>query len=404
MDRESSRYGWYVLMKPIPYGRQSISSEDIDAVLDVLRSDYLTQGPLVPEFERAVAAYCGSRYAIAVNSATSALHLACLALGVKSGDIVWTSPVTFVASANCAIYCGASVDFIDIDFHTYNISIKALSEKLRLAEKQGKLPKVLVAVHFSGQSCEMAEIKGLGEKYGFKIIEDASHAIGGRYKDNLIGGCQYSDITVFSFHPVKIITTGEGGILTTNDMNLADKISLYRSHGITNAESNMALESEDEIWNYQQIDLGFNYRMTDLQAALGLSQLKKIDEFVNKRHQLAACYDEKLANLPITIPYQIDDAYSSYHLYVIRFKFDEFNKAKSQREIYQEFKKVGVLANLHYIPVYRQPYYKRMGFSKGYCPEAELYFKEALTIPLYPDLTKSQQNYVINQLERIICE
>lgn len=376
----------------IPYGRQDINDADIQAVVDVLRSDFLTQGPAIPAFEKIVAHYCGAEHAVAVNSATSALHLACLALEVGAGDIVWASPITFVASANCALYCGATVDFVDIDPNSYNLSVERLSEKLQQAEKGGKLPKVVIAVHLCGQPCDMAAIHSLSERYGFKIIEDASHAIGGKYRGESIGNCRYSDITVFSFHPVKIVTTGEGGMALTSNPALAKKMRLLRSHGISSALEDMHPRPEDEIWNYQQIDLGFNYRMTDIQAALGLSQMQRLDEFVAKRQAIARRYDQLLADLPLTTPWQHPDGYSSCHLYVIRLQLDKIDR--THRQVYQAMHAQGILVNLHYIPVYRQPYYEKMGFKKGYCPEAEQYFLEAISIPLYPGLTEAQQEQV----------
>ena len=380
----------------IPYGRQDINEADIDAVVAVLRSDYLTQGAVVPAFEETVASYCAVQHAVAVNSATSALHIACLALGVGKGDVVWTTPITFVASANCALYCGATVDFVDIDPKTYNLSVDRLSEKLAAAKKSGNLPKVVIPVHLCGQACDMASIHALGQQYGFKIIEDASHAISGRFKGEPIGNCRYSDITVFSFHPVKIITSGEGGMALTNDPLLAHRLRLLRSHGITSDAAHMESRPAEEIWNYQQISLGFNYRMTDIHAALGLSQMKRIEEFVVRRHIIANRYDEVLSNLPIITPWQHPDSYSSYHLYVIRLKFDEFGG--SQRQVYERLRSAGILVNLHYIPVYRQPYYEQMGFAVGYCPEAERFYSEVISIPMYPGLTSSDQDCVIGAL------
>jgi len=380
-------------MSTIPYGRQDINQADIDAVVAVLRSDFLTQGPAVPAFEKAVAEYCGAQHAVAVNSATSALHISCLALGVGKGDSVWTTPITFVASANCALYCGAMVDFVDIDPRTYNLSVERLAEKLALAEKTGNLPKVVIPVHLCGQSCDMEGIHALSQQYGFKIIEDASHAIGGKYKDEPIGNSRHSDITVFSFHPVKIITTGEGGMALTNDAALAKQLCLLRSHGISSAVADMQPRPAAEIWNYQQIDLGFNYRMTDIQAALGLSQLQRIDEFVTKRHAIAKRYDQLLSALPVLTPWQHADGYSGYHLYVIRLKLDEINK--TQRQVYDALRGREILVNLHYIPVYRQPYYEQMGFSAGYCKQAEQYYSEAISIPMYPGLTEGQQDKVV---------
>lgn len=393
----------------IPYGRQNIIQADIDAVTEVLRSDFLTQGPAVPKFEQAIAAYCGASQAVASNSATSALHIAYLALGLGSGDWLWTSPITFVASANCALYCGAKVDFVDIDPLTYNLSLKCLAEKLALAEKVGKLPKIVVPVHFCGQSCDMAGIYQLSRRYGFKIVEDASHAVGGRYRGGQaesgdfepIGNCRYSDITIFSFHPVKIITTAEGGMALTNESTLADRMRRYRSHGITNDPVNMLARPEDEIWNYQQTDLGYNYRMTDIQAALGLSQLVRLDNLVAKRHDIAQRYDESLAHLPLSTPWQHPDCYSSYHLYPVRLNLPLGDL--TQREIYGRLQTAGIGVNLHYIPVYRQPYYEAMGFEPDHCPEAELYFREALSIPLYPTLSEADQDKVIRALHEVLA-
>ena len=387
-------------MTKIPYGRQDINKSDIDAVVAVLRSDFLTQGPAVPAFEEAVANYCGAQQAVAVNSATSALHIACLALGVGKGDIVWTTPITFVASANCAIYCGASIDFVDIDPRTYNLSVESLAEKLVLAEAIGKLPKVVIPVHLCGQPCDMASIHALGQRYGFKVVEDASHAIGGKYKNEPIGNCRYSDITVFSFHPVKIITAGEGGMAVTNDTTLAKNMRLLRSHGITDRRTYMHPHPPQEIWNYQQITLGFNYRMTDIQAALGLSQMQRIDDFVGNRHVIATRYDQMLSSLPVITPWQHEDSYSGYHLYVIRL---QCGKAKvTQKQVYESLRNDGILVNLHYIPVYRQPYYEQMGFSVGYCSQAEQYYSEAISIPMYPGLKEEQQNQVVANIHEAL--
>jgi UDP-4-amino-4,6-dideoxy-N-acetyl-beta-L-altrosamine transaminase len=388
-------------MSIIPYGRQDINQDDIEAVVAVLRSDFLTQGPAVPAFEKAVANYCDAQYAVAVNSATSALHIACLALGVGKGDIVWTTPITFVASANCALYCGATIDFVDIDPLTYNISVERLAEKLATAEKAGKLPKVVIPVHLCGQSCDMAGIYDLSQQYGFKIIEDASHAIGGKYKGDPIGNCRYSDIVVFSFHPVKIITTGEGGMVVTNDATLAKHMRLFRSHGISAMAEDMHPRASQEIWNYQQIDLGFNYRMTDIQAALGSSQMARLDSFVEKRHRIAERYDNELARLPIRTPWQHPDSYSAYHLYPICIEQKE--GAATQRQVYDAMQVAGVNVNLHYIPVYRQPYYEKMGFKTGYCSEAEQYYQQALSIPMYPTLTDMEQAKVIRVLHEILA-
>lgn len=383
-------------MSTIPYGHQDISESDIRAVVEVLRSDFLTQGPAVPAFEKSVADYCGAKHAVAVNSATSALHIACLALGVKSGDVVWTTPITFVASANCALYCGATVDFVDIDPRTYNLGVEALAGKLAQAQATGKLPKVVIPVHLCGQPCDMERIHVLGQQYGFKIIEDASHAIGGKYRGESIGNCRYSDITVFSFHPVKIITTGEGGMALTNDTPLAKRMQLLRSHGITSDVADMIPQASEELWFYQQIALGFNYRMTDIHAALGLSQMQRLVEFVDKRHAIADRYDRMLVDLPVITPWQHPDSYSGFHLYVIRLNLAE--AGKTQREVFEVLRAAGILVNLHYIPVYRQPYYEQLGFKSGYCPEAEYYYAEAISIPMYPALTEAQQDRVVAAL------
>lgn len=384
----------------IPYGRQDINQADIEAVVDVLRSDFLTQGPVVPAFEKAVANYTGAQHAVAVNSATSALHIACLALGVGKGDKVWTTPITFVASANCALYCGAEVDFVDIDPCTYNLSVDRLAEKLAEADKTGSLPKVVIPVHLCGQPCDMAGIYALSQQYGFKIIEDASHAIGGRYKGEPIGNCRYSDITVFSFHPVKIITSGEGGMALTNDAQLAKRMQLLRSHGITSDAAEMHPRAQEELWNYQQIGLGFNYRMTDIHAALGLSQMQRLNEFVAKRHTIAKRYDQKLSNLPVLAPWQHPDNYSGYHLYVIRLKLGAINK--THRQVYEALRAAGILVNLHYIPVYRQPHYEQMGFKAGYCQQAEQYYSEVISLPMYPGLTDAEQDRVVAALNEAI--
>jgi UDP-4-amino-4,6-dideoxy-N-acetyl-beta-L-altrosamine transaminase len=379
----------------IPYGRQDISQTDIDAVVDVLRSDWITQGPKIHSFEQVVADYCGSQYAVAVCNATAALHLACMAVGLGTGDRLWTSPNTFVASANCGLYCGAKVDFVDIDPKTYNISIDALRTKLELAEKNGNLPKVLIPVHFAGQSCEMAAIADLAKQYGFYVIEDAAHALGGEYKGQKIGSCSYSDITVFSFHPVKIITTGEGGMVLTNNQALFEKVSLLRTHGITREPDKM-YEPSQGAWYYQQITLGYNYRMTDIQAALGLSQMQRLDSFISQRHELAKAYNENLRNLPLQLPWQHPDSYSAWHLYVIRL-----NK---RRQVFESLREAGIGVNVHYIPVHTQPYYQHKGFKLGDFPEAEKYYDEAISLPIYPLLTKIQQKKIITDLKKALGE
>ena len=383
----------------IPYGRQDITQSDIDAVTAVLNSNYLTQGPAVPKFEKVVSAHVNAKYAVATNSATSALHIACLALGLGKGDWLWTSPITFVASANCGLYCDAQVDFVDIDLKTYNMSVDCLTEKLELAEKAGKLPKIVVPVHMCGQSCDMEAIHALSQRYGFKIIEDASHAIGGKYKNRFIGGCHYSDITVFSFHPVKIVTTGEGGMALTNNKRLANKMELLRSHGVTRDKNQMTKESEGP-WCYQQIELGFNYRMTDIQAALGVSQVERLDQYVSHRHELAKRYNQLLSDFPITLPYQHPDTYSAYHLYVIRLHLDEITG--THRLVFEDLRQQGIGVNLHYIPVYTHPYYQGIGIEYGHLPEAEKYYDEAISIPMYPTLTDDDQIKVVGSLRKAI--
>lgn len=384
----------------IPYGRQDITQTDIDAVVGVLQSDSLTQGPMVPRFENAVAQHVGARHALAVNSATSALHIACLALDLGPGDWLWTTPITFVASANCGLYCGAQVGFVDIDPRTYNLCPQALAHKLEKAERDGKLPKVVVAVHLCGQPCDMQAIHELAQRYGFKIIEDASHAIGGKYRGEFIGNCRYSDITVFSFHPVKIITTAEGGMALTNDAGLAGKMALLRSHGITRDPAQMTHEA-DGPWYYQQIDLGFNYRMTELQAALGVTQVERLDHYVARRHQLAQRYDELLAGLPVTTPWQHPDSYSGLHLYVIRLQLEKI--AKTHRQVFESLREQGVGVNLHYIPVHTQPYYQHMGFRIGDFPQAEQYYREAISLPMFPTMSEEQQDEVAAALCKAVA-
>ena len=399
----------------IPYGRQDISPADIDAVVEVLRSDFLTQGPTVPLFEQAVAQYCGVQHGVAVNSATSALHIACLALDLGPGDWLWTTPNTFVASANAALYCGAKVDFVDIDPRTYNMSVVRLKEKLEQAEKEGRPPKIVMPVHFAGQPCDMPAIHALSQQYGFKIIEDASHAIGASYTPVIarsseaatrqsttikVGSCTHSNITVFSFHPVKIITTGEGGMAMTNDAELANRLRRLRTHGITNDKALMQPRPDNEIWNYQQIELGFNYRMADIQAALGLSQMQRLDEFVKRRHEIAKRYDVEFRSSPITTPHQALGTYSSYHLYPIRVS--EAESGKTQRQVYDALWQNGVAANLHYIPVHRQPYYESLGFKAGDFPEAERFHREVISLPMYPTLAKDSQARVLDCLRNLL--
>lgn len=383
----------------IPYGRHWIDDDDIKAVVEVLKSDWLTQGPAIEQFEHAIAEYCGVRYAVAVSSGTAALHIACLAAGLGKGDILWTSPNTFVASANCALYCGARPDFVDIDPHTYNMSINALEARLSESEKKGRLPKIVIPVHFAGQSCEMEKIQWLSKKYGFTVIEDACHAIGGSYKGSKIGSCTFSDMAVFSFHPVKIITTGEGGMILTNNNDLYQKLILLRTHGITRDSAFMEGESEGD-WYYQQIELGMNYRITDIQTALGLSQFRRIDKFVTRRHELAERYNKTLSDLPLVLPWQHPDTYSAIHLYVVRLKLNKLKKTRKMIFDLLRQKRIGV--NVHYIPVHTQPYYKNRGFLLGDFPEAERYYNESLTIPLYPAMTDEDHEHVVSTLKGVL--
>lgn len=382
----------------IYYGHQHITEKDIQTVEKVLHSDWLTQGPAIEAFEKKVANYCGAKYAVAVTNATSALHIACKAAGLGEGDVLWTSPITFTASANCGRYCGADVDFVDIDDKTYNMSVAELRHKLEAAVKK---PKVVIPVHLAGQSCDMEAIKALADEYGFKIIEDASHATGADYKNTKVGSCCYSDMTVFSFHPVKIVTTGEGGIVLTNNKELYEKLKLYRSHGITR-DSDLMTQEADGPWYYQQMELGFNYRMTDIQAALGCSQMDSLDEFVARRRYLIKRYNDKLKNLPLRTPYQDEATNPSWHIYIIRV---DFTKVKlSKKEIFARMRDRGIVLNLHYIPVHTQPYYQKLGFQKGDFPVSEKYYEEAITLPLYYDLTDEQQDEVVEALKEVLAE
>lgn len=379
----------------IPYGKHNISEEDINSVIDILKSNFLTQGPVVPEFEKGIAKYCGVKYSIAVNSATSALHLACLALGVKKGDWVWTSPISFVASANCAVYCGANIDFVDIDQNTYTMSVSCLEYKLNQAKLNNCLPKVIIPVHLCGQSCDMSSIYNLSKKFGFKIIEDASHAIGGKYKNEPIGNCKYSDITVFSFHPVKIITCGEGGMAVTNDESYYSIMQRLRSHGITRDPNEMT-HPPDGPWYYQQIDIGYNYRLTDIQAALGLSQLKRLDEFVARRHEIASRYNELLKDLDLILPKQSEDCHSSYHLYVIRVKK---GKKIDRKELFERLRVNGIMVNIHYIPIYHHPFYQKFKYNTNDFPESESYYSEAISIPIYFGLQNDEIEYIVDKIK-----
>jgi UDP-4-amino-4,6-dideoxy-N-acetyl-beta-L-altrosamine transaminase len=375
-------------MSFIPYGRQDINAADVAAVVEILQSDWLTQGPAIERFESAIAGYCGAAHGVAVNSATSALHIACLALGLGPGKRLWTSPNTFVASANCALYCGADVDFVDIEFDTGNMSVAALAEKLQQAEARGGLPDILVPVHFAGQPCDMPGIRALADRYGFRIIEDASHAIGACYGDERVGCGKYADITVFSFHPVKIITTAEGGMALTNSADLAAAMRRLRSHGITREAAEMVGPSEG-AWYYQQVELGFNYRMTDLQAALGASQLRRLDEFVARRTQLAARYDRLLADLPIGRPVLRPPMTSAWHLYAVHVPDG------ARRRVFDAMRAAGIGVNVHYIPVHLQPYYRKRGFKPGDFPAAERHYAAAISLPLFPGLSEADQDHVV---------
>ena len=383
----------------IPYGRQDITDSDIAEVEKVLRSDFLTQGPLVPLFEKTVAEFCGSSYAIAVNSATSALHIACLSLNLGEGDILWTSPNSFVASANCGLYCGAQVDFVDINLKTYNLCVEELERKLIKAKKDNKLPKILVTVHFAGQPCDMRKIYDLSKEYGFVIIEDASHAIGATFQEKFVGCCQYSDITIFSFHPVKIITTAEGGMATTNSKKLADKMNLYRTHGITR-DKDLMKKRNGEAWYYEQVTLGLNYRMTELQAALGVSQMKRLDKFILSRKKLKKRYDELLKDLPIIKPFQDTDRSSALHLYPIQIDLEGVKKSRLQ--IFNDLRDNGIGVHVHYIPIHTHPYYLQLGFKEGDFPNSEHYYSRALSLPLFHSMSLEQQDQVCNILEKVI--
>lgn len=384
----------------LPYGRQSINQADIDAVVAVLQSDWLTQGPMIEQFERAIADYCGVKYAVAVSNATAALHLACLAISLGSGDRLWTSPNTFVASANCARYCLADVDFVDIDPRTYNLSILALEQKLIQAAQSNTLPKVILPVHFAGQSCNMESIAALAKTHGIYVIEDASHALGGSYHGHKVGACKFSDMAIFSFHPVKMITTGEGGMIVTDRLDLYQKLKQLRSHGIVQDPSLMAKKNPNP-WDYEQQTLGFNYRLTDIQAALGLSQLQRLDQFVTRRQALSNRYQDKLQDLPIQQPIALSSTQSSHHLYVIRLKLDKIDRSK--QEIFTMLRERGIGVQIHYIPVHTQPYYRELGFDWGDFPEAESYYQEAISLPIHYDLSDEEQSYIIQTLKEVIA-
>ncbi|MDF0532936.1 UDP-4-amino-4,6-dideoxy-N-acetyl-beta-L-altrosamine transaminase [Shewanella sp. A32] len=381
----------------IPYGRQAINQTDIDAVIEVLKSDYLTQGPQVPAFERAVCNYTGVEYAVAVSNATAALHIACLALGVGPNDCVWTSPITFLASANCALYCGATVDFVDVDPATGNMSANSLAEKLADAKQKGCLPKVIIPVHLAGHSCDMQRIAELAYAYGVKVIEDASHGIGGSYGGSKLGCCRYSDITVFSFHPVKIITTAEGGMATTKDAALAEKMALLRAHGVVRDKALLTRPDEGD-WYYEQQLLGFNYRMTELQAALGCSQMRRIDEFVDRRNQLAERYQQQLHTLPLAIVSPLNDSYSARHLYIVRLP------SEKRKAVFDNMRQLDIQVHVHYFPVHLQPYYQSLGFKLGDYPNAEQFYSEILTLPLFPGLKDDNIDFICNNLSALLSD
>ena len=386
-------------MNYIPYGHQDIDDNDINAVVRILKSDWLTQGPVIEEFEKAVADYCGAKYAVSVSSGTAALHIAMLAADLGTGDELWTSPNTFVASANCGLYCGANVDFVDIERKTFNMSTSCLEEKIKSAVKKNKLPKVIIPVHFAGQSCNMEKISEIAKKHNILLVEDGSHAIGGSYKEDKIGSCRYSDMTVFSFHPVKNITTGEGGMVLTNRKELYEKLKLFREHGITKTPS-LIDDNEQGTWYYQQIVLGYNYRMTDIQAALGKSQLKRIDEFISRRRTIVDIYNEKLKNLGLGLPQEDINNNSAWHLYVIQLDLQK--EGIDRRFVFNAMRKAGIGVNVHYIPVHTQPVYQKLGFKKGDYPEAEKYYEQAISLPIYPGLKKEQQDYVIETLYKLL--
>ncbi len=386
-------------MNSIPYSTQSIDKKDIKSVLNVLNSKFLTQGPLVEEFENKISTYCGSKYGVAVNSGTSALHVACMALGFKKGDILWTSPISFVASSNCALYCGGKVDFVDIDPKTYCMCPKKLEEKLIEAKKNNKLPKIVVPVHHTGQSCNMSKIYSLSKKFDFKIIEDASHALGGSFKNHKVGSCKYSDVTVLSFHPVKIITTAEGGMACTNSKKISTKMRLLRTHGITKNISEMQKKGEGP-WYYEQILLGYNYRMNDIEAALGVSQFRKIDKFVKERRKISVRYNKLLKSLPVITPFELKESYSTYHLYIILLKLNVTHS--SHIKVFNNLRDKGIGINLHYIPIHTHPYYKKLGFKQGQFPNAETFYKSAISLPVYPGLTKKAQDKVVQILRKAL--
>lgn len=379
----------------IPYGRQTISEDDIAAVADVLRSDLITQGPMSDAFEVAVAEYCGAKHAVAVANGTAALHLAVMSMGLGRGGLLWTTPITFVASANCARFVGADVDFVDIDPDTLNISVETLSDKLEAAEKAGRLPDVVVPVHFAGASCDMARIRELADRFSFRVLEDGAHGVGGRYRGDPVGGCRYSDATTFSFHPVKIVTTGEGGLVLTNDDQLADQARLLHTHGVTRDVTKMR-GAPDGPWYYQQVALGYNFRITDIQAALGVSQMRRLNEFVARRNEIAAAYLDAFSDLPVRCQTVPSDVLSSYHLFVIELKQHD------RSEVYDRLRDLGVGSAVHYIPVHLQPYYRDLGFNPGDFPRAEAYYRNAITLPLYPAMTDADRDTVVAAVRQVL--
>lgn len=380
----------------IPYGKHHIDDADIKAVVDVLQNQFLTQGQMGPKFEQALCDYLDVSHCVAVNSGTSALHIACLAAGVQSGDIVWTSPNSFAASANCARYCGADIDFVDIDPDTRNLCIQALGHKLEQAEKAGTLPKVVVVVHFSGLSCDMQQIRALTQKHGILVIEDVAHALGGEYNQQKIGSCQFSDMSILSFHPVKAITTGEGGAVTTNDSELAKRLNLFAKHGITRHDLLEPEAHQDEGWYYEQQHLGYNYRLSDLHAVLGLTQLKKLDDFIAQRQLQAERYSQLLEGLPVKRPMMPTDSKSAWHIYVIELE------NHCRKTVFNQLVEKGVGVNVHYIPIHTHPYYQSLGFKWGDFPQAENYYKMALTLPLFPSLSENEQAFVVRCLKEVL--
>lgn len=379
----------------IPYGKHLVDEDDIDAVVEVLRNQFLTQGQVVPQFEKALCDYTGAKHCVAVNSATSGLHVACLAAGVGQGDLVWTVPNSFVASANCALYCGAQVDFVDINPSTRNIDLDALDNKLQAAAEQNRLPKVLIVVHFSGLSCDMQRIQALTQAYSVILIEDAAHGLGGSHRGAKIGSCVHSDMAVLSFHPVKSITSAEGGAVLTNQSQLLQKMQLFAKHGVTK-DAALYLGESHGPWYYQQLELGYNYRLSDMQAALGLSQLTKLDSFIQRRAEIAKVYDQALAHLPLKLPLVEPESQSAWHLYMVELT------QHNRQSIYQQLHAKGVAVNVHYIPIHLQPYYQRLGFKEGDFPQSEHFYQNALTLPLFPSLSEKEQATVIQALEEVL--